>query len=89
MQLDYTLQIWREGEQFIAHAMPLDVASSGATIDQAREAVREAVKLFVDTARDQGTLAEILEEAGYIRQEDQWHSPPWISTEKSSLRFAA
>jgi hypothetical protein len=29
MDIDYTVQIWREGNQFIAHAMPLDVTSSG------------------------------------------------------------
>jgi hypothetical protein len=29
MQIDYTAQVWREDGQFIAHAMPLDVASSG------------------------------------------------------------
>jgi hypothetical protein len=23
--LEYTIQIWKEGEQFMAHAMPLDV----------------------------------------------------------------
>ena len=31
MKLDYTVQVWKEGKQYIAHAMPLDVASSGAT----------------------------------------------------------
>ena len=31
MNIEYTVQIWQEGDQFIAHAMPLDVMSSGAT----------------------------------------------------------
>ncbi len=29
--IEYTVQIWRESHQFIAHAMPLDVMSSGST----------------------------------------------------------
>ena len=50
MEIDYTVQIWREGKQFIAHAMPLDVASCGPTPDAARMALKEAVKLFVTSA---------------------------------------
>ena len=60
MDIDYTVQIWREGGQFIAHAMPLDVASSGATPQAARAALDEAVKLFIKTAEQHGTLAEVL-----------------------------
>ena len=26
--IEYTVQIWKEGRQFVAHAMPLDVMSS-------------------------------------------------------------
>ncbi|MFH1743892.1 MAG: hypothetical protein ABIH23_33215 [bacterium] len=29
MNIEYTLQIWKENDQFIAHAMPLDFASPG------------------------------------------------------------
>jgi hypothetical protein len=32
MKLEYSVQIWREDNQFIAHAMPIDVASSGDTV---------------------------------------------------------
>ena len=44
--------IWKEGDQFIAHAMPLDVASSGPTPETARQAVDEAVRLFLATAAE-------------------------------------
>lgn len=64
MQIDFTVQIWKEGDQFIAHAMPLDVASSGPTPEAARQALDEAVQLFIDTAAEHGTLQEVLEEAG-------------------------
>jgi predicted RNase H-like HicB family nuclease len=61
MELDSTVQIWREGKQFIAHAMPLDVASCGDTLDAARLALSEAVKLFVTSAEEHGTLDEVLD----------------------------
>ena len=44
--IEYTVQIWKEGNQYVAHAMPLDVISSGATPEEARNALDEAVKLF-------------------------------------------
>jgi predicted RNase H-like HicB family nuclease len=59
--IEYTFQIRKEGDQFVAHAMPLDVMSSGKTPDEARKALDEAVHLFLVTAVDMGTLDEILQ----------------------------
>lgn len=64
LNIELTIHVWREGSQFIAHAMPLDVMSSGNTPDEAKNALDEAVRLFVQTASDMGTLEEILDEAG-------------------------
>lgn len=88
MQLDYTVQIWREGEQFVAHALPLDVMSSGKTVEEARKALDEAVRLFLETATGTGTLELVLEESGYTRRGDRWESPAWISIEKHSVAMA-
>jgi len=63
--IEYTAQIWKEGDQFVAHAMPLDVMSSGKTPDEARKALDEAVHLFLVTAVDMGTFEEILQEPGH------------------------
>jgi predicted RNase H-like HicB family nuclease len=75
VKLDYTVQVWKEGRQYIAHAMPLDVASAGATPEAARRAVDEAVRLFVVTAAERGTLERVLEDAGYHRVRHQWRRP--------------
>jgi predicted RNase H-like HicB family nuclease len=84
VQIEFTVQIWKEGDQFIAHAMPLDVASSGVTAESARQALDEAVRLFVATAAAHGTLPEVLEEAGYVLQHGQWQAPAWISVERGA-----
>ena len=89
MDIDYTVQIWREGNQFIAHAMPLDVASSGASPQAARTALDEAVKLFIQTAEQHGTLPEVLEDAGYEHESGRWRCPDWISIERHSAPVAA
>ena len=89
MQVDYTVQVWREDGQFIAHAMPLDVASSGASLEAARLAVDEAVKLFLGTAAEHGTLKEVLEDAGYRRVRREWRGPAWLGVEQRSCLATA
>ncbi len=89
MHIDYTVQIWREGRQFIAHAMPLDVASSGDTPQAARAAVEEAVRLFLQTAERHGTLNQVLEDAGYEHAGAGWRSPDWVCIERHSAPMTA
>ena len=89
MNIDYTVNVWREGDQFVAHAMPLDVASSGPDPDGARRAVDEAVRAFVTSCANAGTLEEVLEEAGYERNRGgTWQSPSWVSVERREVAIA-
>ena len=46
-KIEYTVQVWQEGKQFVAHAMPLDVMSCGPTPTAASQALREAVELYL------------------------------------------
>jgi predicted RNase H-like HicB family nuclease len=87
--IEYTVQIWKEGDQFVAHAMPLDVMSSGGTPEGARKALDEAVHLFLTTAMDIGTLKEVLQEVGYEFKAGKWISPSWIAVEKHSAVLGA
>ncbi len=89
MQIDFTIQIWKEGEQFIAHALPIDIASSGPTPELARQALDEAVSLFLRTAFENGTIQEVLEDAGYVLEAGSWRSPSWIGVERRSAVIAA
>lgn len=89
MQVHYTVQVWKEDGQFIAHAMPLDVASAGDSAESARLAVDEAVKLFLLTAVEHGTLKEVLEDAGYRRVRREWRGPAWLGVEQRSCLAAA
>jgi len=86
--VDYTVHIWREANQYIAHAMPLDVMSSGSTPEDARTALDEAIHLFLVTAMDMGTLEDILQESGYEFRDDCWVGPFWIAIERRSAVVA-
>jgi len=81
LNIEYTGEIWKEGRTFIARAVPLDVMSCGGSAKQARDNLREAVALFVSTARDQRTLAAILRECGYRRTRSGWQPPQMLARE--------
>ena len=89
MNIEYTVHIWEEGDQFVAHAMPLDVVTSGRTTGEARAALDEAVHLFLATAAAQGSLEEILHEVGYELRDGRWISPSWVAIEKRTTAVPA
>lgn len=49
----FTAAITREGNGFVALCPELDVASQGKSVEEARENLREAVELFLETASPQ------------------------------------
>jgi predicted RNase H-like HicB family nuclease len=82
--IEYTVHIWQEEAQYIAHAMPLDVVSAGPSPEEARKALDEAVHLFLVTAADMGTLEDVLQESGYEFRQGGWVSPSWVAIERHS-----
>lgn len=64
MDLRFTVRILREGGAFIAYVPELDVSTCGDNEAEARRNIAEAVRGFLETAQEQGTLNEILQEAG-------------------------
>ena len=84
MNIENNAQIWKEENQYIAHAMPLDVMSAGPSPEEARNALDEAVHLFLVTAADMGTLEDVLQESGYKFRQGGWVSPSWVAVERRS-----
>lgn len=84
-RIEYTVQVWQEGNQFVAHAMPLDVMSCGPTPASASLALQEAVELYLATSAEMDTLTEVLEEAGYKPQGQRWISPTWVALERQTV----
>jgi predicted RNase H-like HicB family nuclease len=64
MNLGFTVRILKEDGTFIAHVPELDVSSCGDTETDARRNIAYAVQGFLETARELGTLNDILQEAG-------------------------
>ena len=67
-KINFTSQIWQEGSMFVSYNPELSVSSCGKTIEEARKNLKEAVELFIEETEKMGTLNEILEEAGFIKE---------------------
>ena len=62
--ISFTVHTFKEGKMYVAYVPELDLSSCGATDEEARRNIRDAVRGFLETSTEMGTLAEILEEAG-------------------------
>lgn len=85
MRIEFTANIFREGDQFVAHAPELDVSSCGSTGEEARRNLDEAVRLFLEDAASSGTLESILEECGYTRSDHSWLAPRLVFAEPGAV----
>jgi len=81
LRIEHTVQIWQEGDAYVARAVPLDVMSCGESPEEAQAHLQEAVDVFLRTASAHGTLVEVLEECGYVRQGSEWRAPRLLISE--------
>ncbi|MGA2032554.1 MAG: type II toxin-antitoxin system HicB family antitoxin [Thermoguttaceae bacterium] len=64
-----TAIIEREGDKYASLCPELDIASQGSTIEAARENLREAIELFLESASTEETQARLHEEVYVTRLE--------------------
>jgi len=65
MRKQLTAIIEREGTGYASLCRELDIASQGASVEEARENLREALELFFETASKE-EIAERLHEDVYV-----------------------
>ena len=51
---------------FVSHCPAVDVYSQGRTKEEAKDALRSAVRLFIAASYEQGTLEQTLKSQGFI-----------------------
>ena len=54
-----TATVWQEGDRYVSRCPELGVASCGDTPDQALDALREAVELYLENAKILGMLPDL------------------------------
>ena len=83
--IPFTIHIFREGEMYVAHAPELDVSSCGSTETEVRRNIRDAVKGFLETSGEMGTLSDVLEESGYRLEKGEWRAPQFVALDHLSV----
>jgi predicted RNase H-like HicB family nuclease len=74
INLSVRIELFKEGDVYVALSPELNVSSFGESIDDAKESLREAIELFVEECQEMGTLEDVLEESGFSRIDDSWIS---------------
>ena len=87
LQLEFDTIVFQEGKTYVAYSPKLDVSSCGSTVEEAKGNLKTAVRLFIEESANMGTLAEILEEAGYEEESLHcWKGPRVVATELVRLQ---
>jgi len=72
MKLFINIEIFKEGDLYVALAPELNVSSFGDSVEDAQNSVREALEAFIEECDRMGTLEEVLEESGFSEHKDLW-----------------
>lgn len=83
--ISFTVHLFKEGKAYVAYVPELDLSSCGSTEEEARKNIRDAVHGFLETSQKMGTLAEILQEAGYEQVGDSWRAPEFVSLDRQTM----
>jgi len=79
------VEIFKDGDVYVAWSPELNVSSFGETIEEAKSAIREAIEAFVEECQIMGTLEDVLEESGFTKDMDVWISRTPITEERLAL----
>lgn len=86
--ISFTIHIFKEDSVFVAYVPELDLSSCGDTPEVARKNIHDAVRGFLETSVEMGTLQEVLEEAGYRPEGKSWRAPEFVSLDHSTLKLS-
>lgn len=62
--LPVQMEIWPEGDHWLARCAALDVTTQGSTADEAMYNLNDALFLFVESCLRRGVWEQVLQEAG-------------------------
>lgn len=86
INLDFTTQIFKEGDMRAAYCPEFDISSCGYSASEAKKNLKDALAGFLESAKKRGVLTEILSEAGYeAENKTSWKAPEFLSFEKSNM----
>lgn len=75
MEFRLPAAVKKKGRIFVSQCPLLDVCSQGGTRAQALENLREAIRLFLQSCLERGTLERVLRESGFESAADTGSLP--------------
>ena len=66
IEIQVSILVRKEGNQYASWCPELDVASCGDTIEGACDNVDDAIDLYLDTLVEEGELFKVLRERGFV-----------------------
>jgi predicted RNase H-like HicB family nuclease len=85
INLSVRIELFKEGDLYVALSPELNVSSFGESIEDAKESLREAIELFVEECQEMGTLEDVLEESGFSMSDGTWRSRKRLFEEDLAL----
>ena len=85
MNISVRIEIFKEGDVYVALSPELNASSFGETIDDAKKSFKEALEAFIEECQEMGTLEEVLEESGFSKINNSWESRKPIVEENLAL----
>jgi len=86
MYISLRIEIFKEGDVYVALSPELNVSSFGETIEDAKKSIKEAIEVFIEECERLGTLEDVLEESGFSKTNNSWESRRPVAEE--DLAFA-
>ena len=85
MRVSFRTELFAGEGSFVSFCPELDVASFGATPEDAKRSLREAVEAFLEGCDDLGTLDDILVEAGFESLGGTWSLRKRITSDSVAI----
>lgn len=85
MKVSIRIEIFKEGDVYVALSPELNVSSFGETIEDAKSSIKEALEAFLEECEKMGTLKDILEESGFSKINNSWESRKPVKEESLAL----
>jgi predicted RNase H-like HicB family nuclease len=80
LYLQCSVLVRQEGDQYSSWCPELDVASSGATVEEATANLKDAVTCYLDTYAELGELSRMVKERGLkLTKGDETAQPVFLS----------
>lgn len=79
------INVFKEGGVYVALCPELNVSSFGDDIESAKESLREALEAFLEECEAMGTLQDVLEDAGFVKEKESWILEAPVIKEKIAI----